>query len=44
MDRTEIEEQNEENVSCDEPSEFHMRSLDIDIAFYGNKLKKQKQN
>jgi hypothetical protein len=43
MDRTEIEEKSEEEVSTDEPSEFHMRSLDIDIAFYGTKLKKQKK-
>lgn len=43
MDRTEIEKQGEEQVSCYEPEEFYMRSLDIDIAFYGNKLKKQKE-
>jgi hypothetical protein len=40
MDRTESEEQSEEQVSKDDLSEFHLRSMDIDIAFYGTKLKK----
>ena len=44
MDRTEIEEQSEEQVSKDELSEFHQLSLDIDIAFYGTKLKKTRKD
>lgn len=44
MDRTEIEEQSEEQVSKDDLSEFHLLPLDIDIAFYGTKLKKTKKN
>jgi hypothetical protein len=44
MDRTEIEEQSEEKVSKDDLSEFHLLSLDIDITFYGTKLKKTKKN
>lgn len=44
MDRTESEEQSDEQVSKDDLSEFHLRSLDIDIAFYGTKLKKTKKN
>lgn len=43
MDRTEIDEQSEEQVSEDDLSEFQLRSLDIDIAFYGNKLEKLKK-
>lgn len=40
MDGTEIDEQSEEQVSTDDLSEFHLRSMDLDIAFYGTKLKK----
>jgi hypothetical protein len=40
MDRIEIEGQNKEQVIKDYLSEFHLRSLDIDIAFYEAKLKK----
>lgn len=43
MDRTEIDEQSEEQVSEDDLSEFQLRSLDIDIAFYENKLEKLKK-
>ncbi len=43
MDKLESEEQSEEQVLKDNLSEFHLRSLDIDIAFYGTKLKKTKK-
>ena len=43
MDKVESEEQSEEQESKDDLSEFQLRSLDIDIAFYGTKLKKLKK-
>ena len=43
MDRMEIEEQSEEHILKDDLSEFHLLSLDIDIAFYGTKLKRTKE-
>ncbi len=44
MDRTEKEEQSEEQVSRDVLSEFQLRSMDLDIAFYGTKLKKLRKD
>jgi len=43
MDRIEIEGLSEEKVLKDHRSEFYLHSLDIDIAFYGTKLKKLKK-
>lgn len=43
MDRMEIEEQSEEHILKDDLSEFYLLSLDIDIAFYGTKLKRTKE-
>jgi|BarGraIncu01121A_1022015.scaffolds.fasta_scaffold299362_1 hypothetical protein len=43
MDKVESEEQSEEQEPKDDLSEFQLRSLDIDIAFYGTKLKKLKK-
>lgn len=44
MDRTEKEEKSKEQVSGDDLSEFHLRSMDLDIAFYGTKLKKLRKD
>lgn len=44
MERTEKEEQSEEQLSKDELSEFYLRSMDLDIAFYGTKLKKLRKD
>ena len=44
MDKVESKEQSEEQELKDDLSEFQLRSLDIDIAFYGTKLKKTKKN
>lgn len=44
MHRIEIEGQNKEQVFKDHISEFHLRSLDIDIASYVTKLKKLTKN
>lgn len=44
MERTEKEEQSEEQISKDDLSEFHLRSMDLDIAFYGTKLKKLRKD
>jgi hypothetical protein len=43
MDKVESKEQSEEQEVKDDLSEFQLRSLDIDIAFYGTKLKKLKK-
>ncbi len=43
MDKVESKEQSEEQELKDDLSEFQLRSLDIDIAFYGTKLKKLKK-
>ncbi|MDQ1252685.1 MAG: hypothetical protein QG646_1817 [Euryarchaeota archaeon] len=40
MDRIKIEGINEEEIPKDHPSEFYLRSLDIDIICYGTILKK----
>jgi hypothetical protein len=42
-DKVESKEQSEEQKLKDDLSEFQLRSLDIDIAFYGTKLKKLKK-
>jgi hypothetical protein len=44
MDRIKIKGPNEEEILKDHPSEFYLRSLDIDIVFYGNNLKKLTKN
>lgn len=36
----EIEVQDEEKAFKDSQSEFHLRSLDIDISFYESKLRR----
>lgn len=43
MNHTEFKEKRDAEASNSYLSEFHMRSLDIDIAFYGTKLQKAKK-
>lgn len=43
MNQTEFKEKRDAEASNSYLSEFHMRSLDIDIAFYGTKLQKAKK-
>jgi hypothetical protein len=40
MDQIKKEGFKEEEISNDHPSEFYLRSLDIEIVFYGTNLKK----